>query len=338
MDDFEESINKLEELIYNENSSWEDISELIDVESFLKYYFLIELAEDPDRFTTSTFFYKDGIDDVIHIGPIWDSDLAFGSYKIDNMFERTDYTVNMQKYRKEFEQNWYIQLYKNKEFVKLLNEAYQEDIYPAFVNAPTIIDNYVNNMPKSIEMNLTRWNKNNTLVGYYNEIQKLKDFLQTRTEYMKTRYSKDINVLYTTYIRDENSVEKRKTLYGWESTWKRDGQISGFFEEEIPIVEDIKIILANSKKNENIKYDIYTNEKGWLGWKYNGNDFGTSNSNTNISGIKIELEGMPRYKIAYRVYLKNSGWQNWKYDGQIAGIIDKNQAIQGIQIKLELKK
>jgi len=228
-------------------------------------------------------------------------------------------------------------LYKNSEFVKALNETYQKKIYPIFSNASTVIDDYVINMPKSIEMNIKRWNKKYTMYEYYKEVLRLKAFIEARTEHMKERYSTDSTVLYTTYVKNDEETNNWRNTIGWEDVWKKDGQVSGKYEKGAPIIEDIKIVLSNSKKNENIKYNIYTNKKGWLGWKYNGNEFGTADTNDNICAIKIELEGMFKYKVAYRVYIKDSGWQEWKHDGEIAGDINNKKIIQGIQIKVERK-
>lgn len=331
---FEESINKFEEVLYKENPDWNEISKLIDVDSFLKYYFLIELAEDPDRFITSTFLYKDGPNDVIHIGPVWDADLSYGFYKGSGMTPQIDYTLNMEKYRGQYKHDWYNELYRNKEFVKLLNEMYQKNIYHVFRNAANGIDNYVSDMSNSIEMNFKRWHKQNTMHDYYKEVEELKKYIKARTEYMKERYSVDTKVLYTTYVKNESSVDKWRRPGDWEGSWKIDGQCSGMLDAENHVIEDIKIHLANSKKNQNIMYDVHVNKKGWLGYKYNGNSFGTAGSNT-INAIKIELEGMPRYKVAYRVYMRDRGWQEWKHDGEIAGIIGEGQVIEGLEIKIE---
>lgn len=331
---FEESINKFEEVLYKENPDWNEISKLIDVDSFLKYYFLIELAEDPDRFITSTFLYKDGPNDVIHIGPVWDADLSFGFYKGSGMTPQIDYTLNMEKFRGQYKHDWYNELYRNKEFVKLLNEMYQETIYPIFNKVPSIIDNYVSDMSNSIEMNFKRWHKQNTMYDYYKEVEELKKYIKTRTEYMKERYSVDTKVLYTTYVKNEEVVDKWRRPGDWEGSWKTDGQCSGMLEAKKHVIEDIKITLANSKKNQNIKYDAYVNEKGWKGWKYNGNSCGTAGKNT-MNAIKIELEGMPRHKVLYRVYMRGKGWQEWKNNGEIAGDIEEAAIVEGIEIKIE---
>ncbi|MBR3256175.1 CotH kinase family protein [Candidatus Saccharibacteria bacterium] len=55
------------------------IAELVDVDSFVKYYLVSEFSVNPDAYWTSFYMYKDGKDDKIHAGPIWDFDLAFAN-------------------------------------------------------------------------------------------------------------------------------------------------------------------------------------------------------------------------------------------------------------------
>ncbi len=53
----------------------------IDVSSFADYFIMVELSKNTDGYRLSTFLHKDrdGKDPRIHMGPIWDYDLAFGN-------------------------------------------------------------------------------------------------------------------------------------------------------------------------------------------------------------------------------------------------------------------
>lgn len=74
---FMKKYDQLENAIDKKN--FERIKELIDVESFADYFILSELSNNPDAYCSSWFFYMDGEDDKIHVGPIWDYDFAFGN-------------------------------------------------------------------------------------------------------------------------------------------------------------------------------------------------------------------------------------------------------------------
>ena len=53
----------------------------IDVSSFVDYFIMVELSKNTDGYRLSTFLHKDrdGKDPRIHMGPIWDYDIAFGN-------------------------------------------------------------------------------------------------------------------------------------------------------------------------------------------------------------------------------------------------------------------
>lgn len=55
------------------------VRELVDIESMAEYFIISEFSVNPDAYSSSYYFYKDGIDDVIHLGPAWDFDSAFGN-------------------------------------------------------------------------------------------------------------------------------------------------------------------------------------------------------------------------------------------------------------------
>ena len=73
---FEDKYNKVEECIVDQD--FYCLEEKVDVDSFIKYYIISEFSENPDALQSSLFMYTDGNDDKIHIGPIWDFDIAYG--------------------------------------------------------------------------------------------------------------------------------------------------------------------------------------------------------------------------------------------------------------------
>ena len=79
MNDFMLKYNELEKAI--KEKSFEEVKSIIDVASFAKYYLLNEFIVNPDAYWTSFYMYKDGVEDVIHAGPGWDFDVAFGNRK-----------------------------------------------------------------------------------------------------------------------------------------------------------------------------------------------------------------------------------------------------------------
>lgn len=77
LDIFISSFNELVSAITEKN--YDKVVSLADIDSFARYYLLSEFTNNPDAYSSSFFFFKDGIDDKIHVGPGWDFDYAFGN-------------------------------------------------------------------------------------------------------------------------------------------------------------------------------------------------------------------------------------------------------------------
>lgn len=67
-------ISQLE--IAAKKKDFEAVSNLIDIDSFAKYYLLNEFVINPDAYSSSFFFHKDGLNDKLHAGPGWDFDFS----------------------------------------------------------------------------------------------------------------------------------------------------------------------------------------------------------------------------------------------------------------------
>lgn len=75
--DFIEKFNQLEIAIAQKDFT--TITNLIDVDSFAKYFLLNEFTNNPDGYESSFFLSMDGASDLIHAGPGWDFDLSLGN-------------------------------------------------------------------------------------------------------------------------------------------------------------------------------------------------------------------------------------------------------------------
>ena len=56
-----------------------DYRDLADLDSLARCFLLMELAEDNDAFTSSSFFYKPSDEERLYAGPVWDFDSGYGS-------------------------------------------------------------------------------------------------------------------------------------------------------------------------------------------------------------------------------------------------------------------
>ena len=186
---FKQALNKFETELYSDNPSWDIISKMIDVDSFVKYYVINDFAEDMDSYYSSCFLYKDGDDDVIHMGPTWDYDAAFGHIAQINDTS-ADFTLNY-AFRNVMQR-----IYIFPEFANRVNEVYTTNIKP-------VLDKInVNSLSKSIKqsskINTLVWYDENT---YLNKINHFSNFINNRKNYFDKRYSNE-NIEYSTHVQN----------------------------------------------------------------------------------------------------------------------------------------
>lgn len=77
-----EKWNTAEALMYNKNATYEQLSAVIDVESFARMYLIQEFTKNLDGCATSYYVYYD--EGRFHAGPAWDYDWTLGQYSLDN--------------------------------------------------------------------------------------------------------------------------------------------------------------------------------------------------------------------------------------------------------------
>jgi len=202
---FEQKLNSFEALLYSADATWDDIAQLIDVDSFIAYYFLQELCEDSDGCRSSFYIYSDGVDDVIHIGPVWDYDIAFGQFDCEERGgdPQIDYTNNIRQYQGSISVGWFNRLFRHEEFNDLAVDKYNSTIKPAFMNIEQMVADYVNapGFAASVSMNFEKWT---SLLGcrslygsnahaykstYGEEVEYMLDWIDTRLQYLNSRYA-----------------------------------------------------------------------------------------------------------------------------------------------------
>lgn len=147
MADFESSVDELAAYLYSTPSdevTVEELSAMIDVDSFAKYFLVNEYAMNKESFVTSFYWYKDGPEDVIHLGPIWDFDTCMGN----------DGTSNTESYG----QNYFLFNYLLAAPVFYDRVLELADTYkPNFASMTADVDAIKDQIAISAEMNYLRW-------------------------------------------------------------------------------------------------------------------------------------------------------------------------------------
>ncbi len=153
---FEDKYNIVEECIINQD--YYCLEDNIDIDSFIKYYIISEFSENPDSLRSSLYMYMDGLDDKIHIGPIWDFDIAYGlkgEYSSYNQFLIKDNMINDEEASKLFYNLLKINEFEDKVIAYWNNSA--KDIYKDEINN---LDKKIKYLNKSGSYNNDYWNYN----------------------------------------------------------------------------------------------------------------------------------------------------------------------------------
>lgn len=86
---------QFEAALFSENFTDPELGyrRFINEESFIDYMILQEYFKNRDAFHSSTFFYKDR-DDVIHMGPVWDLNIAMGYFSFAGLQETSGFILD----------------------------------------------------------------------------------------------------------------------------------------------------------------------------------------------------------------------------------------------------
>lgn len=200
---------EFEDALYSDNgtnSLGKHYTEYIDIDSFAKMYIIEELSMDVDAGLSSCYFFKDAKSDKIYASPVWDFDLALGS------FDESRYGVSLLDATKWFAANSYIgkksnptgrafytvfgELFRHDDFIEAVKKAWNENALPNLgeekiaqvkalandVAASATMDNYLwrRQLDSSYETVLDAFNK---------EVDYLVSFITNRTSALSKGYS-----------------------------------------------------------------------------------------------------------------------------------------------------
>ena len=98
--------------------SSETLFDVIDRDSAVKYWLVMEWFENNDTYTSSTFFYKPQGDDKLYLGPVWDCDASIGAgNKETGESYKTWFSEGIGKF-----------LFKDYDFRKAVKEVYTNEM------------------------------------------------------------------------------------------------------------------------------------------------------------------------------------------------------------------
>ena len=188
--------------------NFEKVYEMMDVDSFVNFFIVEELAKNIDgNFRKSTFMTKvDGQKLVLY--HVWDFDIAFGNcnYMHSEFLpdsrgiygnDPTGWYVKVVDERKK-SSGLYQHLFKDPSFVARVKARWQE-VYPSLCELPVWLEEEAAVNRESYDRNFQIWHILGTYVwpnpspipsDYDGELAFLKDFLSDRLEWMNSEISK----------------------------------------------------------------------------------------------------------------------------------------------------
>ena len=225
----------MEDAIYSKtgfNDKGKHFSEYIDTESAALMYLIHEFSLNIDGGTSSCFFYKESDskgDGLIHAGPAWDFDVAFGnldnqiSWDSDMKLNSTDaiYIENHLNWEMA-DTAFFGKLCTHQFFNAAVKKAYNEKFKPALdiLNSSekisgthlSSIAKYRSDLETAAAMNYTRWNiKDKLLVSaagktFDSQMNYLTDFISGRTAFFESYFNKPASDSFTVYYADASGI------------------------------------------------------------------------------------------------------------------------------------
>lgn len=205
IEDFLQSYNALEMAV--KDKDFEMINKLADVDSFAKYYLLSEFSVNPDAYWTSFYFYKDGPNDKIHVGPGWDFDLAFGNrrwwnwlgedfYSTDENMIRKRELLTQQEYTEMDLSDWFssgdalsriiFDLMDVSEFQYKVKEVFRDKMSGRKIELLKNISNVIEKIGESALSNDLKWLKEDC--GYKCETEEMIEWIKRRYDHFEEFY------------------------------------------------------------------------------------------------------------------------------------------------------
>lgn len=154
----------------------------MDMDSFVDWYLINEIAKNNDACLFSSCFMNLQRGGKLKMGPIWDFDLAFGGTSANGNDDPKGFWIR--------KASWFKRMFKDPAFKARVTERF-EYFYNHREDILEEIDNNAYYLRYSIEENENRWKilkSSDTWNKYQKEVDKLKDWILQRFEWLKENY------------------------------------------------------------------------------------------------------------------------------------------------------
>lgn len=184
--------------------NYQALSAYIDISSFVGKYLVEEVSKNIDCSSTSQYFYKDQ-DGLLHAGPVWDYDWAYG---VERIQEEIDYMDPTGFSARDIPGSliWWQLLYYNNAFYQDVVSLYESVLYP-WLNelVETGLTQWAQELSASAVMDYLRWGRVSvggeasasstaTLMeaagqAYMDQVEQVRSFLSARKEFLYSEWA-----------------------------------------------------------------------------------------------------------------------------------------------------
>ena len=194
-------LNKITEHIQNfetylktiRTNKQNDAARWIDINEYIKHYWVQEFSKNPDACFQTSIFFSWTTGNTIKMGPVWDFDLAFGSYNNESI---------------NSPQNWYIKdSYWNHLIFRdsIMNDSrinYWKTNKIYFENILSIIDSTSTSLRSAAQNNFKKWPilqstksiyHNHSYPTYNDATDDLKEWIKQRIEWINSNINQSSN-------------------------------------------------------------------------------------------------------------------------------------------------
>lgn len=159
-----------------------DLSELIDIDSFAKFYWVMEASMNFDA-GCSTYSYYISAEDKFYMGPVWDLDLSLGAVELkqDNDFtDPTGWKVRNLSFWKPF--------FEDEEFSKRVEELYFDEISESIDDSLRYYRDMAEEISLEGELNFQkRRDEIENYAIHYDEAENYEDQIELTTDFYEAR-------------------------------------------------------------------------------------------------------------------------------------------------------
>lgn len=182
---------------YNDQST--GYPSVLNVDSFVDFILLQELAKNVDAYRLSTYIYKDkeSVDNRLTAGPVWDFNHGYGNCDYGETWEFTNWLLEYNPEGGDQMSFWWELIWQDDYFQNKISERYTElrSIFFSENYIYGVIDSLVNELGSSVDRNFSKWPILGSYIwpNYYvfdtfeQEIDYLKGWISDRLSWMDSQ-------------------------------------------------------------------------------------------------------------------------------------------------------